>query len=85
LVVSPSDGFSVSDFVKGVKTFAIKVARDNGLDGKLWQKSFYDHIIRKDESLVKVCEYVLANPVRKGLAARPEDWPFSGMPDPLPL
>jgi len=30
-----------------------------------WQKDFYDHILRKDEDLVKQVIYILGNPVRK--------------------
>jgi REP element-mobilizing transposase RayT len=43
-----------------------------------WQKDFYDHILRKDEDLIKQVRYILGNPVRKGLV---EDWkvyPFKG-------
>lgn len=32
--------------------------------GKLWQRSFYDHIIRDDEALYKVCEYIENNPLQ---------------------
>ncbi len=28
----------------------------------IWQRSFYDHIIRKDESLNKIREYIMINP-----------------------
>ncbi|MDF1593928.1 MAG: transposase [Desulfobacterales bacterium] len=85
LVMSPANGFGVSQLVRNLKTYTTKLAQEKGLNGKLWQKSFYDHILRKDESLLKICEYVFANPVRKGLVARPEEWAYSGMPDPLPL
>ncbi|MBI3005278.1 MAG: transposase [Ignavibacteriales bacterium] len=43
-----------------------------------WQKDFYDHIIREDESVDKHIRYILENPVRKGLV---NDWrlyPFKG-------
>jgi REP element-mobilizing transposase RayT len=85
LVMSPANDFGVSQLVRNLKTYTTKLAQEKGLNGKLWQKSFYDHIIREDESLLKICEYVLANPVRKGLAGRAEEWAYSGMPDPLPL
>ena len=85
LVMSPANGLSVSQLVGNLKTYTTKLAQEKGLNGKLWQKSFYDHILRKDDSLLKICKYVLANPVRKGLADRPEEWAYSGMPDPLPL
>jgi len=51
----------------------------------LWQKNFYDHIVRKEESILKIAEYILNNPVRKGMALRWESYPYSRMVDPLPL
>jgi putative transposase len=30
----------------------------------LWQKSFYDHIIRNEEEYLKVCEYIETNPLK---------------------
>ena len=29
---------------------------------KLWQRSYYDHVIRNEESLEKIREYVIENP-----------------------
>jgi hypothetical protein len=44
----------------------------------LWQKKFYDHMVRSQTSLGQVAWYIWMNPVRKGLCERPEDYPFSG-------
>ncbi len=44
----------------------------------LWQDRPYDHILRPDDSWEAIAYYIWMNPVRKGLCARPEDWPFSG-------
>jgi len=44
----------------------------------LWQKSFYDHVVRRDESVHEVVGYILANPVRRQLAERPGDYPYAG-------
>lgn len=52
------------------------LARNHTLEE--WQKGFYDHILRKDEDLIKQVRYILGNPVRKGLV---EDWkayPYKG-------
>jgi hypothetical protein len=47
-----------------------------------WQHQPYDHLLREDErtrgALPATCSYVAENPVRKGLVARAEDWPFTG-------
>jgi REP element-mobilizing transposase RayT len=32
--------------------------------GKLWQTSFYDHVIRREESLDKIRRFVTTNPLR---------------------
>jgi REP element-mobilizing transposase RayT len=46
--------------------------------GVSWQKDFFDHIMRKDESLPEVIRYILDNPVRQGLVADWQDYPFKG-------
>lgn len=45
---------------------------------KLWQPSFYDHVLRKKESLNKIAEYILLNPIRKGLVEDYKDYPYLG-------
>jgi putative transposase len=41
-----------------------------------WQKNFFDHRLRNDEEVGQKAAYVLLNPVRAGLVARTEDWPY---------
>jgi putative transposase len=36
----------------------------HALDGKLWQRNYYEHIIRDDDELQKIREYIATNPVR---------------------
>ena len=43
-----------------------------------WQKDFFDHVIRKDESLTALLSYILDNPVRKGLSGDWQSYPFKG-------
>ena len=45
---------------------------------KLWQPSYYDHILRKDEDILSVAMYIVNNPVRKGLAKHFMDYEFIG-------
>jgi REP-associated tyrosine transposase len=44
--------------------------------GIRWQRDFFEHRLRHDESRRQKADYILENPVRKKLVARPEDWPF---------
>ena len=44
--------------------------------GIVWQRGYFEHRFRHDESRREKADYILQNPVRKKLVARPEDWPF---------
>lgn len=44
----------------------------------LWQTSFYDHILRRADSLDSVAWYIWSNPVRAGLCSSPHDYPLLG-------
>jgi putative transposase len=41
-----------------------------------WQRDFFDHRLRNLESAVEKANYIRMNPVRAGLCANPEDWPY---------
>lgn len=44
--------------------------------GIRWQDDFFEHRLRHDESRRQKADYILENPMRKGLVSRTEDWPF---------
>jgi len=44
----------------------------------IWQKDFFDRQLRSSESYHQKWLYVLENPVRAGLVAQWEDWPYQG-------
>lgn len=44
--------------------------------GIRWQKNFFDHRLRNEDEAGRKAEYVWLNPVRAGLVASAEDWPF---------
>ncbi|MHB8070240.1 MAG: REP-associated tyrosine transposase [Desulfobaccales bacterium] len=46
--------------------------------GAKWQKDFYDHVIKKEESLIRNIKYILDNPVRKGIVTDWQEYPFKG-------
>jgi putative transposase len=47
-------------------------------DAPLWQRNFYEHIVRDYEVLGRVAAYIWMNPVRKGLCEVANEYPFSG-------
>jgi putative transposase len=44
--------------------------------GIVWQRDFFEHRLRSDESRREKADYILDNPVRRNLVVRPEDWPY---------
>jgi REP element-mobilizing transposase RayT len=42
-----------------------------------WQRRFYDFNVWSKKKRVEKLNYMHMNPVKRGLAARPEDWPWS--------
>jgi REP element-mobilizing transposase RayT len=44
--------------------------------GPLWQDESFDHVLRSNESFEEKLEYIRQNPVRRGLTAHPQDYPW---------
>lgn len=85
LLVQPlDDGTTVSRFVQGFKSMTTRLYWKLGGAGKLWQRGFYDHILRDDEDPTTVGEYILNNPLRKELVESAEKYPYSGIIDDIP-
>jgi REP element-mobilizing transposase RayT len=42
-----------------------------------WQHESYDHWVRNEREFQRIAAYIEENPVSAGLAATPEDWPWS--------
>jgi putative transposase len=72
------DKISVSDWVKSLKNTLSRTLRALGCEAPHWQKGFFDHLLRSGESYSQKWDYVRENPVRAGLVAIPEDWPYAG-------
>ncbi len=49
-----------------------------GLAPPLWQRDYFDRFLRSTEDHARKWDYVARNPVRQGLCAAPEDWPWRG-------
>jgi len=85
-LVSPcEEGISVLTFTDRFKGKSTNRSWAVGWRGKLWQPRYYDHIVRAEEDLRAIAEYILNNPVRKGLVQHAEDWLWGGFMNPLPL
>jgi putative transposase len=57
-------------------TYALSASTQE-LSPPFWQKRFWEHRIRDETDLNRHIQYIHLNPVKHGLAEKPEDWPFS--------
>ena len=62
---------SLSDIVHRFKTLTTKRYTDGvkqknwqRFDKKLWQRNYYEHIIRDENSYLKISEYIKTNPLK---------------------
>src|SRR5581483_10108184 len=69
--------FKLSDWIGTLKRILARAVQDDS-DDPLWQRGFFDHVLRSSESYAEKWNYVRENPVRAGLVKRAEDWPFCG-------
>ena len=78
LFVALADDQLLGDWVKSLKNSLSKALRIAGISAPHWQKGFFDHVLRSDESYSQKWEYVRDNPVRAGLVKSWEEWPHRG-------
>ncbi len=81
LLVQPH-GISVSAFVGRFKSKSTRLCWQHGIENKIWQPRFYDHILRQEENVEKVVEYILGNPIRQGLAGEISEYQYQAIVDP---
>jgi len=47
----------------------------------VWQRRFWEHVIRDEADYAAHVDYIHSNPVRHGLVSAPRDWPNSSFSD----
>ncbi len=52
-------------------------SRNKRNEAAIWQRRFWDHMIRDEKDLAMHIEYIHYNPVKHGLVCRPGDWAWS--------
>jgi putative transposase len=62
-----------ADLSKAIRNFKRITARKGDIE---WQRNFFDHRLRHDESGTEKYEYILQNPARAGLIREADKWPY---------
>jgi putative transposase len=84
-IITPAPDISLEkamQYIKGGFSFRLKSKLD------VWMRSFNESQILNADKFHECLRYIEANPVRRGLASNPRDYPYSsaasGRPDPVP-
>lgn len=84
LLLNPgTSGLALPKFVRMLKSKTAVLLLKQKKIIRLWQRSYFEHILRKSEDLVQTVDYILSNPVRKGLVEHYQDYEFCGIVDRL--
>jgi REP element-mobilizing transposase RayT len=68
VVIRLFPGYELGTIVKGWKHHVSKAVNHAlGQSGKLWQREYYDHLIRDGEERKRAIQYVIENPTKAGL------------------
>ena len=78
LLLGVSERSPLASFLQAWKSLCYRARRARGCASPFWQRGFWDHAMRNDEDLRAAALYILANPVRKGLAAESAAYPLCG-------
>jgi len=77
VIIQPQGAVPVHRYIRSLKGRATYLLHKAGVVGRIWQRSFYDHIVRLAEDLPIAVRYVLENPVRSGLVNGFSEYPWS--------
>lgn len=86
LMVLPSDDADFSARVRKFKrAFVVTLRQQVGVgvktnakgEANIWQRRFWEHLIRDEQDYRRQVDYIHFNPLKHGLVARVQDWPFS--------
>jgi len=78
LLIALGIGGDLADLMRSFgRVTAWNLNRLQGRSGGVWQKGFYNHQLRNEDSRDRRLRYLAANPVRQGYVTRWQEWPWT--------
>jgi putative transposase len=77
LVTATTEDSALLEFAHAVKQLTGYAYRQ-WASSKLWQKGYFDRVLRDTDSTEAVARYIFLNPVVAGLCKDPREYPFAG-------
>jgi len=73
IVFQPLMQFELAGILHAWKSYtSVEINRQLSRSGALWQKEYYDHLIRDGEQLTRAIRYTAENPAKAGM----KKWPY---------
>jgi REP element-mobilizing transposase RayT len=78
LLLSLGDTEPLPRLVQRCKALTARAAKaaSGQATGPVWMAGYHDRALRQDEDIRAAARYLVANPLRAGLAAKPGDYPY---------
>jgi putative transposase len=71
---------TIVEVLKSIKNSSTILVNDGrGTSGEVWQGRYFDRALRTVKEYNEKVDYIHLNPVKAGLAARPQDWRWSSV------
>lgn len=78
IVIQPLGEDTISDIMKNIKgSFSRYYNKLNNSSGTVFQKGYYDTVIRDDKQLHETMEYIHHNPVKKEIVSETKEYEYS--------
>ncbi|MFC3714900.1 transposase [Luteimonas soli] len=77
LLLTPAPGTQVPLLVGSFKRAVQSRLTGEAGHGRLWQRRYFDHVIRDADDFTRHLDYLHFNPVKHGLVRRAGDWQWS--------
>ena len=55
---------SIPTIIRSYKSAVTKQLHNDGFIGSIWQRNYYEHIIRNDDDYKNIVEYIIYNPAK---------------------
>jgi REP element-mobilizing transposase RayT len=73
VIFRPRGDWNIEDILHSWKSYsANRIQRQGPFQGAVWQREYFDHLVRFPGELTRLVRYVAENPARAGL----KDWPW---------
>jgi putative transposase len=76
--VTPGENTDLAPWIGTLKRVVGQAVNLHGSAKPIWQRGFFDHVMRTAESYGQKWQYVSENPIRAGLVRPAEKWPYAG-------